>query len=416
MDTTRREFLKTGVTLLGAGALLPAVLQKALLTLQKEPLRGAPVDDGRILVVVQMAGGNDGLNTVIPFADGRYYDARPNISIPPKDALSLDDTTGLHPSLREMKELWNQGVLAIVEGVGYPNQNYSHFVSMDVWQTGDPRHKLSDGWLGRYCEKYQGQHEAPFLGLAIGRSLPTSLQTPAVAIPSVDSLNTYKFQDDTSAPALSAARHHSLLELYRQGNAIPSYGALLDRTIQAAETSTAILQKAHAQYKPAVQYPSNSLASALQIVAEAIASNTGVKICHVSIGGFDTHADQIVDQSRQLGYLSASLHAFYSDLKAQGLDSKVVIMTWSEFGRRVKGNGSQGTDHGSAAPLFFMGTPVKGGLYGQRSGLASLDNGNLQYTVDFRSAYASALETWLGVASLDILGGSFELLPLFAKG
>ena len=416
MDTTRREFLKTGVTLLGAGALLPAVVQRALLTLQQEPARGAPVDDGRILVVVQMAGGNDGLNTVVPFTDGRYYDARPAISVPPKDALLLNDTTGLHPSLREMKELWNQGVLAIVEGVGYPNQNYSHFVSMDIWQTGDPQRKLNDGWLGRYCEKYQGQHEAPFLGLAIGRSLPTSLQTPSVAIPAVDSLNTYRFQDDASAPALSAARHLSLLNLYRQGNPSSFYGALLDKTIQAAEKSTVILQKAHAQYKPAVQYPSSSLASALQLVAEAIASNTGVKICHVSIGGFDTHADQIPDQSRQLGYLSASLYAFYSDLKAQGLDSKVVVMTWSEFGRRVKGNGSQGTDHGSAAPLFFIGTPVKGGIYGQRPGLADLDNGNLRYAVDFRSAYASALETWLGVTSQDVLGGSFELLPLFNKG
>ncbi|MSQ21911.1 MAG: DUF1501 domain-containing protein [Dehalococcoidia bacterium] len=416
MDITRRDFLKTGVTLLGATALLPNVFQKALLTLQQERVRGAPIDDGRILVVVQMAGGNDGLNTVIPIMDGRYYDARPTISIGQKNTLPLDANTGLNPSLLEMKELWDQGILAIVEGVGYPSQNYSHFVSMDVWQTGDPKHKLNDGWLGRYCEKYQGQHEAPFLGLAIGRSLPTSLQTPSIAVPSVDSLSTYKFLDDTSAPALSATRHSSLLELYRQGNVIPSYGALLERTIQAAETSTAILQKAHALYKPAVQYPSNPLSSALQIVAEAIAYNTGVKICHVSIGGFDTHADQVADQSRQLGYLSTSLHAFYSDLKAQALDSKVLIMTWSEFGRRVKGNGSQGTDHGSAAPLFFLGTPVKGGLYGQRPSLESLDNGNLRFTVDFRSAYASALENWLGVPSQDILGGSFEPLPILSKG
>ncbi len=413
MDLSRRDFLKTGVSYIGAAAFLPTVFQRVLVTLEQESVHGAPLDDGRVLVVVQLAGGNDGLNTVIPITDGRYFDSRTNIAILEKDALPLNGSTGLHPTLSGMKDLWDKGLLGIVEGVGYPNQNFSHFVSMDAWQTGDPNHKLRDGWLGRYCELNKDKHEAPLLGLAVGRSLPTSLITPAVAVPVMDGLSTYQFQTDPQAPSLTALRQQTLLQLYQEGGNTQAFGSLMQKTLQAANTSTAVLQDAHAKYTPAVQYPANNaLASALELVAEAIASNTGVKVCHVSIGGFDTHADQLTDQGRQLALLSSALSVFYADIKAHGLDSKVLIMTWSEFGRRVKSNASLGTDHGSAAPLFFIGTPVKGGLYGERPSLTNLDNGNLKYTVDFRSAYATALESWLGAPSKDLLGGSFTPLPL----
>ena len=413
MLLNRRDFLKRGVSYLGISALMPSVFDKALAALNEQNLRGAPADDGRILVVVQMAGGNDGLNTVIPIADTQYYSSRPATAIPSAQALPLNSTTGLHPGMTKMKELWDKGIVAIVEGVGYPNPNFSHFVSMRIWQKADPTEQVPQGWLGRYFEKINGSQEAPFLGLAIGNLLPLSLLTPAVTIPSLQNLNSYRFQGDPQASFLTAQRLETLSSLYASWQIGDTYRPQLNGSFKAAMRSSDALQKAHQSYKPAVTYPNNALASSLLIVAEAIAANLGVKVCHVTIGGFDTHADQLAGQAKQLGVLSESLHAFYTDLQAHNLDKKVAIMTWSEFGRRVKENGSDGTDHGSAGPLFFLGTPVKGGLYGKRPGLDNLDNGNLRYTVDFRSVYATSLRGWLGAPDQELLGRAYEPLPLW---
>lgn len=412
-NMNRKDFLKAGVTLVGTTALMPAVFRNTMLALEQTPTGGAPQDDGRVLVVVQMAGGNDGLNTVVPVSDGRYYDARSNIAVAQAAALSLNATTGLHPSMTKLKDLWDQGVVAVVEGVGYPQPNYSHFVSMDIWQTADPGHKLSEGWLGRYFSQSEARSEAPFLGLAISSTMPKSFSTPRVSVPAVPGLAGYQFQGDPEAPFLASPRLGVLKAMYSAGSPAGDYGALLDATMRAADISTNTLQKAHQEYKPAVTYPSDGLGPAFQIVAGAIAGNTGVKVCHVTIGGFDTHANESVDQAKQLSAVANGVNAFYNDLKAHKLDSRVLIMTWSEFGRRVKSNASGGTDHGSAAPLFFIGTPVKGGMYGERPSLANLDNGNLRYTTDFRRIYATASEGWLRAPSKDLLGGSFEQIPLF---
>lgn len=412
MRLDRREFLKQGVTYVGVGALMPGVLQRALAALGEQSVRGAPADDGRVLVVVQMAGGNDGLNTVVPVSDSRYYGLRRDISIPQDKALLLDSQSGLHPSMGKMKELWDGEILAIVDGVGYPNPNFSHFVSMDVWQQADPTLKQAHGWLGRYLEKGTTTEEAPFPGLAIGGSLPTAFRATAVTVPLVDNLTSYQFQGDTRAPSLSAGRSKALMSLYAAAHGSNAYGPMLDGAIRTANASVDTLQSAHRQYQPAVEYPKSPLASALLLVAEAIAGNTGVKVCHVPLGGFDTHANQLTDQARQLGTLSDALHAFYSDLKAHSLDSKVAVMTWSEFGRRANANASGGTDHGAAGTLFFLGTPVRGGFYGQRPDLGNLDNGNLRFTVDFRSVYASAL-AWLQVPAQDVLGGTYQPIALW---
>ncbi len=412
MALSRREFLKSGVTVVGTGVLMPLVFRKALVSLGQHPWRGGLLDDGRVLVVVQMAGGNDGLNTVIPVTDGRYHDARPDIAVAQSDALELDKATGLHPSMSKVKELWDRGVVAIVQGVGYPQPNFSHFVAMDIWQKADPADKLRDGWLGRYFEREHLRQQAPFLGLAIGNSTPTSFEATTVAEPSLESINSYQFLGDPQAPTLTQGRLQTLVSMYERGRNASTYGPLLTETIQTAKNSIEALQNANQSYKPSVQYPKDSLSSALQLVAEAISANVGVKICHVAIGGFDTHAFQAVDQPRQLGTLSNALGAFYADLKARKLDSKVVIMTWSEFGRRVKSNASDGTDHGSAGPMFLLGTPVNGGLYGQQPDLGNLDNGNLRYTVDFRSVYTTVLERWLSVPARDILDGVYQ--PIMA--
>lgn len=392
---------------------MPSVFEKALTALAEQPLHGAIAGDGRILVIVQMAGGNDGLNTIIPITDSRYFDSRPRIAIPPSQAIKVNSSTGLHPKLAGMKALWDQGILAVVEGVGYPSPNFSHFVSMRIWQKADPTERRPQGWLGRYLEKAKRIQEAPFLGLAIGRTLPAALETPAVAVPSLQNLGVYRFLGNPQAASSASPRMKYLTSLYEASAADNPYGPLLNGSLRAAISSVDTLQQAHQNYKPAVEYPTDPLASSLLTVAEAIAANTGVKVCHVTIGGFDTHASQANVQGRQLGMLSDSLQAFYADLKAHNLDSRVVVMTWSEFGRRVRENGSQGTDHGSAGPLFILGTPVKGGLYGGRPGLDDLDNGNLRYTVDFRSVYATVLDGWLKTPSRDILGAAYETIPLW---
>lgn len=411
----RRDFLKSGVSLVGAGAMLPLVFRKTMFALQEERVRGAPPDDGRVLVVVQMAGGNDGLNMIVPVSDPRYYAARPNINVSPNVALPLNSTTGINPSMGKMKDLWDQGVVAVVEGVGYPQPDFSHFVSMRIWQTADPNpnHYGDVGWLGRYFAATTGRLEAPFLGLAIGSELPAAFQTPAVTVPSLGSLASYNFQTDSLAAFLGAPRLETLKAMYARAASSNAYGPQLAATMAAADLSITTLHASTKGYKPAVAYPTNGLGPALLLVAQAIAGNTGVKVCHVFIGGFDTHANEVVDQARQLGYVADGISAFYQDLKAHNQDSKVLIMTWSEFGRRVKSNASGGTDHGTAGPLFFVGTPVKGGLYGERPDLGNLNNDNLRYTVDFRTVYATVAEGWLGASSKDLLGGSFEQLPLF---
>lgn len=408
----RRDFIKSGLALAGAGAVMSLVFRRATALLQQETAYAALADSGRILVIVQLAGGNDGLNTVVPFTDSHYYDARPGLAVAQAEVLPLNSTTGFHPVLGKLKELWDQGLIAIVEGVGYPNQNYSHFASMDIWQTADPTLKRADGWLGRYFAGHKEDAGVPFLALSVGGTLPTSFRTPAVTEPSLTSVSNYQFRSDAQNPALTTPRFEALKSLYQEAGSAGKYGLSLNQTLQTAITSTGIIQDAHAKYKPSLQYPSGGLGTALLLVAEAIAANVGTRVYHVTLGGFDTHANQLEDHPRQLTALSMALNAFYTDLKNHGLQDKVLIMTWSEFGRRVKANASQGTDHGSAAPLFFIGAPVKGGLYGQRPSLENLDNGNLRFAVDFRSVYATALESWLGVPSREILGGTFEPIPL----
>lgn len=407
---TRREFLTRSLLALPAGAILPAVFRRAVFAAEREGTATTPEAARRTLVIVQMAGGNDGLNTVVPYGDGRYYDLRKVINIPQKDVLPLSKDVGLHPSMGKFKALWDDGKLGVVEGVGYPNPNYSHFVSMRIWQSADPQDKMTEGWVGRYFDGMDAEGHL-FPALAVGGSLPRELSSPKVSVPVVESVAAYQFQGDPRAPQLNAERMQALRKLYAAMPQSAPFAVLLHKTQQAADASIQTIQKVDREYKPAVDYPRNGLAGGLKLLAEAINSDLGVKVCHVSIGGWDTHANEKASHVRLLEYLSDSIAAFHKDLVAHGRDKDVLVMTWSEFGRRAAENGSAGTDHGAAAPMFLVGTPVKGGLYGQRPDLGKLDNGNLRYTVDFRSVYASVLDEWLGSPSEVVLGGQkFEKL------
>ena len=411
MLVTRRQFIKSGVILLPAITFLPGLFRRGVIA---PPQPAAVSPTGRILVVVQQAGGNDGLNTVIPYGDGRYYDLRPNIAIPQQEVLTINNEVGFHPNLPKFKAIWDAGKMAIVEGVGYPNPSYSHFQSMDIWRFADPEGKsVKQGWLGKYLEMLGSGNT--FGGIAVGGMggrLPPELYSPRVAVPIVESVQLYQFQSDSRYPTAAAARKEALVSMYSlQKNA--AYRDLLNGTFDAANASSAAIVQADKFYNPSVVYPDTSLGRGLKIIAEAIIGDLGVKIGHVTIGGWDTHASQKPDHVRLLRTMSEAIAAFYEDLKAHGKDENVVIMTWSEFGRRAKSNASDGTDHGTAVPIFFIGTPVKGGFYGERPNLGNLSSDNLRYTIDFRSVYATVLERWFDAPSNDILGGQFETLPVF---
>ena len=413
---TRRRFLQSSLALIPAGAMLPHVFQRGLFAASMEWGSQQPPGAHRTLVVVELAGGNDGLNTVVPYTDGLYYDARPDLAIPQDQVLPLDDEVGLHPSLAELLPLWEQGRLAIVEGVGYFDQSYSHFQSRDIWQSGDPTGRVqnvSDGWLGRYFAELPPLAGSWFDGMGVGQKIPPALYTPKVAIPAVQSVQTYQLQGNPRASQeLTDARVQALLALYAAAPRATPYGALLDNTLEAAYNSSLALQGAHAAYAPAVVYPESRFAQGLRLVAEAIVQDLGLRVGHVSLGGFDTHADEVLDHPTLLQTLSQGLAAFYQDLQVHGKDRDVLIMTWSEFGRRVGVNGSQGTDHGAASSLFLLGTPVRGGRYGQSPDLERLDFGNLRYTTDFRAVYKTVLEEWLQAPAEAVLGTrELETLP-----
>ena len=411
---TRRDFLQRTALVGTAGALLPTVFQRAIFASEQEGMVSPDQELKRTLVVIQLAGGNDGLNAVVPYGDGRYYSVRKTTAIPQNQVLQLNNEVGLHPSLAKFKDLWDAGVLGIVEGVGYPNPSYSHFESMRIWQSADPSQQATEGWLGKYFDSLKLDPHL-FQGLCVGGNLAPSMQTPNMAVPVVQNVAAYQLQGDAVAPQLASDRLQALQQLYSAIPASTPSAALLRSTLAAAQSTSKKLLEAEKAYVPAVQYPNTELATGLKLIAQAIDADLGVQVCHVAIGGWDTHAAELPAHSRLLTALSESIYAFYQDLKGHGKDKNVVVMTWSEFGRRVGENGSGGTDHGSAAPLFVVGTPVKGGLYGERPDLGKLDNGNLRFTTDFRSVYKTVLEDWLTAPADLILGQKFEGLPLFRK-
>ena len=402
---TRRDFLAAGLYSTAAGLVVPPVLAKGVLAATNDGIH-----NDRVLVVLQLGGGNDGLNTVIPFADGEYHDARSTIGIAPDKALAINSQVGLHPALTGIKALFDAGHVAIVQGVGYANPTYSHFEGLHVWEYADPQRHATDGWLGRLLATQQLDTQSNALVCcAVGEaSEPTELRSQNVGaqVSVIDSLQMYRVQG-------GRGREIAATNLY--GKTPGLYGALFDSAMRTAQDGIAALQNA-STYTPAASYEARGvvygskvdLASALQLAAQIIVTQPSAKIIHVVLGGFDTHQQQDTRQQSLLAYVDSAVSAFMKDMAAHGTDKRVTLFTWSEFGRRVKENGSNGTDHGAAAPLFVVGGAVKGGLLGQQPSLTqTVDNGNLAFTVDFRSVYQSLLRDWLGADPKAVLGQTF---------
>ncbi len=411
MRFSRRALIKDGLLAVSAGMTMPAIFSRGIASARAQALDGSHIAQAasdRTLIVVQLAGGNDGLNTVIPFSDGRYYQMRPTLAIPDAKVVTLDKRLGLHPNLAPLKPLWDAGHLSIVEGVGYPNQSLSHFQAMDIWQTLDLNGTGSQGWLGKLVAGWVDQDGHPFKAMDIDVQTAQALSSINAPVPTLASVNTYRVYPDPADRDAGNARLQALMKLYNTYSRSSPYAALLDTTAITAQEGSRELHSAQAGYQAMATYPAGPFAAGLKVLAEVIVQGLGLRVGYVTLGGFDTHANEQQTHDTLMKTLGDGLSAFYTDLLKHGKTDNVVIMTWSEFGRRVEENGSQGTDHGTAAPMFVLGNPVNKGIFGEPPSLSSLDdNGNMKYTTDFRSVYATVLDRWLGASSVEVLGGSF---------
>jgi uncharacterized protein (DUF1501 family) len=433
---TRRSFLRS--TALGGSLAwtLPTFLAQTFDELHALAADSATAvatgKDSPILVVLQLAGGNDGLNTLVPFADDDYHRARPNLGLKAAEVLKLNDQLGLHPALAGFKELHDSGQLGIVQAVGYPNPNRSHFRSTEIWQTASDANKFErHGWIGRYFD-HACPGADPTVGIAIGRQMPQSFAARRPAGVALEDPAGFRYVDGEGDAGGMADGEKFYRELARRddpsmltdaGNAGGSIGGIsgrasssgspldfLERTALDAQVSSDRIRAIAGKVKNRAAYPNGQLARGLQLVARLIGGGMPTRIYYVSQGGYDTHTNQPGAHDRLLHELGDSVKAFVADLRAQGNGDRVLVMTFSEFGRRVDENASRGTDHGAGAPLFVVGSKIKAGLHGRMPSLAPQDrlNGDVKFSTDFRSVYAAVLENWLRTPSASILGRKFE--------
>jgi uncharacterized protein (DUF1501 family) len=405
MAFSRRSLLSRGALLVASGFLAPSFITRTAMALNTQ---AAATSNNMILVVLQLSGGNDGINTLIPYGDSNYAGLRPSLGFAPNDVLHLTDSVGLNPNLAKLKALYDQGKVAVVQGVGYPNPNRSHFRSMDIWHSASPDTFERSGWLGRYVGACQCARDNALPAISVGDQLNTLFWTDTTLVPAVASIGAFSFLTDTKYKNDRTYQLQTLQNIYNQAGNWSDHESLIRRgTLQALQGSDE-LQQVAAAYTTSVEYPNNGLAAQLKLVAQVIAGKLGTRLFSVSQGGFDTHANQKPTQDRILGQLGDSLDAFMQDLANIGQQDNVVIMTFSEFGRRVKQNGSNGTDHGTAEPMFIIGNRVQGGLYGTYPSLSDLDsNGDLKFNADFRSVYAGILKDVVEADPGPILMGTF---------
>ncbi|MGI9145824.1 MAG: DUF1501 domain-containing protein [Chloroflexota bacterium] len=415
MAFNRRSLITRGALLVASGFLAPSFITRTAIALdgQSSALGAVTLDPSKknqILVVLQLSGGNDGINTVIPFTDPAYAALRPSLGVAADNVLRLTDSVGLNPNLSKLKVLYDQGKMAVIQGVGYPNPNRSHFRSMDIWHSAQPETFERSGWLGRYVAACQCAQDNSLPAVSIGDQLNTMFWTDTTLVPAVASIGAFSFLTDTKYKNDRTYQLQTLQNIYSQAGNWSSSESLVRRGTLQALTASDELQAVAANYKSPVAYPANNgLASQLKTVAEVIAGNLGTRLFSVSMGGFDTHANQKVNQDKLLGQLGDAIDAFMLDLANMNKQDDVTIMTFSEFGRRVKQNGSEGTDHGTAEPMFVIGNKVQGGMYGTYPSLADLDsNGDLKFSADFRSVYAGILRDVVGADPAPILGGSYD--------
>ena len=370
----------------------------------------------RSLVVIELAGGNDALNTLVPYNNSLYYEYRPGIGIQQEDVLAINGEYGFNPNMQAVKDLWDRGELAIINGIGYPQPNRSHFRSRDIWYTAEPESIGNQGWLGAAIRDLDAKGENVLTGVNFGRGLPRALVCRGVPVASVGNLETYGLLPDMSDENV---RHNALDALGRM------YGPAGGRDIVArtlAENGSQalmgadILRTAPERYSSSIEYADTAISQSLKSAAQVMSAGLGTRVLYAQHGSFDTHSNELQSHAKLWQDASAAIADFTEDLKEQGLWEETLVLVWSEFGRRVRDNGT-GCDHGSGGVAFVLGGSVEGGLYGQYPSLreADLSEGDMAYTTDFRTTYATVLDRWLGLDPDPIVHGQFEQFEFITR-
>ena len=402
--STRRNFLAATA----ASLTLPTVFQRMAAAAPGLNERGAK---DSILVIVQLTGGNDGLNTVVPYADAAYQKARPTLKIPESSVLKLEQGLGLAPTLTGFSKLWEAGQLAVIQGVGYAQPNRSHFESMDIWHKATTSAAEKFGWLGRCAPEIGGAGDGV---LHIGDSEPPLAVFGATGYaPSMRSIQ--DFQLKTGAGAAGDRRRVAVESLAEKNAGSDDLLSFVQSSAKQSYASAARIREVANEYKSGVTYPQTPLAERLKLIAQLIDAKLPQRVYYVSHDGFDTHAAQTLSHGQLLGTMASAMESFHADLKEHGHAERVTGFVFSEFGRRVAENGSAGTDHGTAAPVFLTGAGIKGGLHGAHPSLENLEDGDVKFHTDFRSVYATLLQDWLGVDPGQVLTGDYPTLPVIRK-
>jgi len=410
---TRRDFVKNGVAALTFSFTAPAFLSD---------LARAQGATSRNLVVLDLSGGNDGLSMLVPYTDAAYYSRRPTLAIPAGTVLQIgSDPTGkalgLHPKLTGLRDLFNQGRLALIQRVGYENSSRSHFSGTDIWSTANPPNTAGSGWVGRFLSALP-QPLDPLAAWNTTSDTPHAMQAPSIAVASIPSVAAYAFNSpNTGAEATLEKTAAAAIASH-----VPVDKPHVAFVSTSAQSALATLDRVAAvgRYTPSVAYPNNGFGQALRAIAGAMANGIGTKVFWVQTGGFDTHAAQGTNGDAGnyvtlMTTLNDGLTAFYTDLRNVGLANNTLVLSFSEFGRRIGENGSRGTDHGAASVMLALGGAVRGGIYGTAPSLATDGNPTLEnsgndihYETDFRSVYAKVIDNWLGGDSVGVLGGNFR--------
>lgn len=391
----RRDFIRNSALVSGA-FMVPAFL-KPFEAMAKGQLSGF-----KNLVIIQLSGGNDGLNTIVPYGNDIYYQKRNTIAINKADVITLDDMQGLNPSLSALKELYDQGWMSIINSVGYPNPDRSHFRSMDIWQTAsDSNQFLTSGWIGRYLDSNCQTCKSPYTAIEVDDTLSLAMKgtkMKGIAVQDAD-----KLYQTTREPFFKDLAHDHASDNLNEDNLGYLYKTMIE-TYSSAE----YIRNTSKTYKVTADYPATPLGNQLKTISKFINSGLQTRVYYVSLSGFDTHVGQLNQQSRQLKVYADAVAAFVKDLKQTGKLDDTLVMSFSEFGRRVEQNASNGTDHGTANNILIYGGKLKkAGIYNPAPNLSTLDNGDLKYEIDFRDVYATLLDKWLDINNSQVLTKNF---------
>jgi uncharacterized protein (DUF1501 family) len=368
---------------------------------------GKPAGD-TILVVCQLSGGNDGLNTVVPYADSLYYKNRPTIGHHEDVVLKLNESLGLHPSMKGVHTLYKEGKVAVINNVGYPKPNRSHFKSMDIWQSASPDDKMRHGWIGRYIDiSMKNQAPNPIVALGLSTEKPLALVGENASIPCFASLT------DVQNMLGDASSEKLLRDIQGMDAMSGSPTRVVQQANKSALDAMSILSKELGKFAPKQTYGDDNFGKGFKQISQLIGASPTTRVVYFSAGGFDTHSRQLDTHAKLLENFSNAVLSFQREMEGIGKADKVVVLVFSEFGRRLSENASQGTDHGAAAPMFLIGGKVKGGIHGSKPDLTDLQDGDIKFKIDFREVYAATLDNWVGGDSEVVLGQKFSPLAVF---